>query len=81
MRAPLVAIVVAYTAAGACSTAPRAWTTPSGRSIDLSRYERNTSICRNEASLINGPWGSWNARYVNCMRHRGYIPLYRDIFC
>jgi len=27
MRAHLVAIVIAYTAAGACSTAPRAWTT------------------------------------------------------
>jgi hypothetical protein len=82
MRGHLVAIVVAYSmAAGICSTEPRAWMRPDGRPIDPSRYERDTSTCRNEASFIKGPWSSWTAAIVNCMGHHGYIPLYRDIFC
>jgi hypothetical protein len=76
----LVFIAAAHsTAIAACWTEPRAWARPGGRPIDLILYERDTTICRHEASYFYRY--HWIATFVGCMRQRGYIPLYNGALC
>jgi hypothetical protein len=76
MRACLVLIVLLVGVGW--TDEPLAWMRPDGRPIDPILFQRDSSVCREEASIYFGR--AWVAVFTDCLQHLGYIPLQRDFF-